>query len=115
MEKSEERRYLPAFYVDWRYKGIGFVLDFGLKRSEEGLKWEIEEMLGRAWDREELKSMEKKNDWGGVSGETVDAIERSSTQAEETVVASEKVEAETTKSLAQDPSCWQLVGLAWCR
>lgn len=98
VEKSEERRYLPAFYVDWRYKGIGFVLDFGLKRSEEGLKWEIEEMLGRAWDREELKSMEKKNDWGGVSGETVDAIERSSTQAEETVVASEKVEAETKQS-----------------
>lgn len=98
MEKSEERRYLPAFYVDWRYKGIGFVLDFGLKRSEEGLKWEIEEMLGRAWHREELKSMEKKNDWGGVSGETVDAIERSSTQAEETVVASEKVEAETKQS-----------------
>lgn len=77
MEKSEERRYLLVFYVDWRYKGIGFVFDFGLKCLEEGLKWEIEEMLGRVWDREEFKLMEKKNDWGGVSGEMVDVIERS--------------------------------------
>lgn len=75
------------------------MLDFGLKRSEEGLKWEIEEMLGRAWDREELKPIEKKDDWGGVSGETADANERSSTQAEETVIASEKMKAETRQSL----------------
>ncbi|OXC70422.1 hypothetical protein AYX13_00897 [Cryptococcus neoformans] len=96
MGKNEGRRYLPALYVDWRYKGIGFVLDFGLKRSEEGLKWEIEEMLGRAWDREELKPIGKKDDRGGVSGETADANERSSTQAEET---SEKMKAETRQSL----------------
>lgn len=99
MEKNEEKRYLPALYVDWRYKGIGFVLDFGLKRSEEGLKWEIEEMLGRTWDRDELKPMEKKRDRQGVSGKMVDAVESSSAQAEKTATARDKMEAVTKQSL----------------
>lgn len=34
---------LPAGFVDLRYKGLGFVVDFGWKRSEEGMAWELEE------------------------------------------------------------------------
>ena len=34
---------LPTGFVDLRYKGLGFVLDFGWKRSEEGMAWELEE------------------------------------------------------------------------
>ena len=36
-------RALPPGYVDMRWKGLGFVLDFGLKRSDEGMRWEMEE------------------------------------------------------------------------
>lgn len=35
--------HLPPGYIDLRYKGIGFVLDLGWKRSEEGMAWEVEE------------------------------------------------------------------------
>jgi hypothetical protein len=33
---------LPPNYLNLQWKGIGVILDFGWKRSEEGLKWELE-------------------------------------------------------------------------
>ena len=31
---------LPPHHVNWRWKGIGMVVDFGWKRTEEGIQWE---------------------------------------------------------------------------
>ncbi|WWC67897.1 uncharacterized protein I206_101815 [Kwoniella pini CBS 10737] len=45
------KRELPKNYFDMSWKGIGFVVDFGLKRSEDGIKWEIEEVIGKEWVR----------------------------------------------------------------
>ncbi|WWC59306.1 uncharacterized protein I303_101857 [Kwoniella dejecticola CBS 10117] len=44
-------RELPRNYFDMSWKGIGFVVDFGMKRSVEGIKWEIEEVIGKEWAR----------------------------------------------------------------
>ncbi|WWC86958.1 uncharacterized protein L201_001839 [Kwoniella dendrophila CBS 6074] len=49
--KWRRTRELPKNYHDFSWKGIGFIIDFGLKRSEEGLKWEIEEVIGKDWIR----------------------------------------------------------------
>ncbi|WVQ83354.1 hypothetical protein IAT38_005493 [Cryptococcus sp. DSM 104549] len=45
---------LPPGYLDLRFRGVGFVLDLGWRRTDEGIQWEIEEALGRDWDRSEL-------------------------------------------------------------
>lgn len=34
---------LPRDHLDLRYRGLGFVLDFGWTRSEEGVRWEMED------------------------------------------------------------------------
>ncbi|WVQ76066.1 hypothetical protein IAR50_005703 [Cryptococcus sp. DSM 104548] len=48
---------LPKGYIDLRYKGLGWVVDMNWRRSEEGLKWEVEQVLGREWDRQELEEI----------------------------------------------------------
>ena len=37
---ESKRSRLPPGYVDLRWGGFGFVLDLGLKRTDEGLSWE---------------------------------------------------------------------------
>ncbi|KAK8847377.1 hypothetical protein IAR55_005235 [Kwoniella newhampshirensis] len=54
---QSRKRPLPPGYVDLSWKGIGFIVDFGWKRSEEGIKWEIEEVLGRDWERGEESAL----------------------------------------------------------
>ena len=39
---EEKEGKLPWGYFDLRYRGIGLVVDFGWKRTEEGMKWEGE-------------------------------------------------------------------------
>lgn len=34
---------LPASYFDLRWGGLGFVIDFGFGRTEEGMQWEVED------------------------------------------------------------------------
>jgi hypothetical protein len=34
---------LPKWYHDLRLGGVGLVLDFGWRRTDEGLQWELEE------------------------------------------------------------------------
>jgi hypothetical protein len=34
---------LPENYVDMRYRGLGLVVDFGWRRTEEGMEWEVED------------------------------------------------------------------------
>jgi hypothetical protein len=34
---------LPSGYVDLRYRGMGLVWDFGWRRTEEGMEWELED------------------------------------------------------------------------
>jgi hypothetical protein len=76
---------MPDGYVDLRYRGLGFVWDFGWKRSEEGMEWEMrdwEETEGRyaVDDSDEGKEEAGKNggrrwsDWfrlgkGGLLGD----------------------------------------------
>ena len=36
---------MPDGYVDFRYKGLGFVWDFGWRRTEEGMEWEMEDWV----------------------------------------------------------------------
>jgi hypothetical protein len=43
--KSTEPSALPPNYLDLRWRGIGFVLDLGFKRTEEGMAWEVAQML----------------------------------------------------------------------
>ncbi|ORX38864.1 hypothetical protein BD324DRAFT_648974 [Kockovaella imperatae] len=31
---------IPPNHVDWRYRGIGLIVDFGWKRSDAGIRWE---------------------------------------------------------------------------
>ena len=65
---------LPAGYIDLRYKGMGFVLDTGWRRSEEGMRWEVEEWrrtrrrTGQTQETEKENGKEKANvasRWGG--------------------------------------------------
>ncbi|KAK4686645.1 hypothetical protein P7C73_g3480, partial [Tremellales sp. Uapishka_1] len=44
-EKNEKRKRkeMPPGWVDLRYKGVGFVLDLGWRRSEQGMAWEVED------------------------------------------------------------------------
>ncbi|WVF69969.1 hypothetical protein IAT40_004754 [Kwoniella sp. CBS 6097] len=44
-------RPLPKQHVDLSWNGIGMIVDFGWKRSEDGIKYEIEEALGTEWIR----------------------------------------------------------------
>lgn len=39
---------LPKNYVDLRFGGLGLVLDLGWRRTEEGLRWEIEDTMRAA-------------------------------------------------------------------
>jgi len=34
---------IPENYVDMRYRGLGFVWDFGWRRTEEGMEWEMKD------------------------------------------------------------------------
>jgi hypothetical protein len=34
---------VPEGYKDWRYRGLGMVLDFGWSRDEQGMEWEMED------------------------------------------------------------------------
>ena len=36
---------LPSGFLDLRYKGLGFVLDLGWTRTEEGMRWEIQDRI----------------------------------------------------------------------
>ncbi|KAK6903794.1 hypothetical protein L486_03359 [Kwoniella mangroviensis CBS 10435] len=45
------KRELPRNYIDLSWKGIGFIVDFNMKRSNEGIEWEVEEVLGKEWVR----------------------------------------------------------------
>ncbi|WVQ98007.1 hypothetical protein IAU59_005127 [Kwoniella sp. CBS 9459] len=44
-------RPLPKQHVNLSWKGIGMIVDFGWKRFEDGIKYEIEEALGTEWIR----------------------------------------------------------------
>ncbi|ODO09692.1 hypothetical protein I350_01906 [Cryptococcus amylolentus CBS 6273] len=70
---------LPKGYIDLRYKGLGWVVDMNWRRSEEGLKWEVEQVLGREWDREELEEMKLEEE--GV--EEVEVVEEREAKVEE--------------------------------
>ncbi|WWD00521.1 hypothetical protein V866_007438 [Kwoniella sp. B9012] len=69
------KRALPRNYIDLSWKGIGFIVDFNMKRSNEGIKWEIEEVLGKEWVRptreddlrkaEVVKHQEQEKEEGG--------------------------------------------------
>lgn len=39
---------LPKHYIDLRFGGLGFVLDLGWRRTDEGLRWEVEDTLRAA-------------------------------------------------------------------
>lgn len=39
---------LPKHYVDLRFGGLGFVLDLGWRRTDEGLRWEVEDTVRAA-------------------------------------------------------------------
>lgn len=39
---------LPKHYVDLRFGGLGFVLDLGWRRTDEGLRWEVEDTMRAA-------------------------------------------------------------------
>ncbi|OCF37371.1 hypothetical protein I316_00492 [Kwoniella heveanensis BCC8398] len=49
-------RPMPKQHVDLSWKGVGMIVDFGWKRSEDGIKYEIEEALGREWVRSPVSS-----------------------------------------------------------
>jgi hypothetical protein len=34
---------LPENYVDMRYRGLGLIFDFGWRRTEEGMEWEMQD------------------------------------------------------------------------
>jgi hypothetical protein len=34
---------LPDNYVDMRYRGLGLIFDFGWRRTEAGMEWEVED------------------------------------------------------------------------
>jgi hypothetical protein len=38
---STTKMELPSGYVDLRYRGLGLIWDFGWKRTEEGMEWEL--------------------------------------------------------------------------
>lgn len=39
---------LPKNYIDLRFGGLGFVLDLGWRRTDEGLRWEVEDTMRAA-------------------------------------------------------------------
>lgn len=50
---------LPENYVDMRYRGLGLVFDFGWRRTEKGMAWEISD-----WERTTNGSSQGvKNGW----------------------------------------------------
>ena len=51
---------LPAGYLDPPFKGMGLVLDFGWKRSEQGMLWEVED-----WRRRGAGRGKERGDGGG--------------------------------------------------
>lgn len=59
-ELSEDLSTLPPGYIDLRWRGLGFVLDIGFARSEQGLKWEIADTKRAIqYDREAKKSRQR--------------------------------------------------------
>jgi hypothetical protein len=38
---STTKMELPSGYVDLRYRGLGLIWDFGWRRTEEGMEWEL--------------------------------------------------------------------------
>ncbi|WVN89460.1 uncharacterized protein L203_104683 [Cryptococcus depauperatus CBS 7841] len=95
-ELKNERK-LPPGYVDLRWKGVGFVVDFGWRRTSKGIQWEIEEMLGRDWDRSELvQKIELSLDQEGEPISLVDAEHPEAQNDENSEVdPNQKVESET--------------------
>ncbi|WRT64819.1 uncharacterized protein IL334_001755 [Kwoniella shivajii] len=58
-----KERQLPNKYVDISWKGIGMIVDFGWKRDDQGIKWEIEEVLGKEWVRPSIDNgLKQKHD-----------------------------------------------------
>jgi hypothetical protein len=53
----------PPGYIDLRYKGLGFVLDLGWRRTETGMRWEVEEWRD-ATRREREEGRHGKGLWG---------------------------------------------------
>ncbi|WVW78517.1 hypothetical protein I302_100472 [Kwoniella bestiolae CBS 10118] len=102
------KRALPRNYVDFSWKGVGFVLDFGLRRSDEGIKWEIEEVTGREWVRptaEDDLQREDKEEEGVQNGNEEDRD-----KADEVI---DGLKAETTE---KPKTFWEkipLVGSSW--
>lgn len=41
--RKKRAKSVPQGYLDLRYKGLGFVLDLGWRRTEEGTRWEMED------------------------------------------------------------------------
>ncbi|TYJ52219.1 hypothetical protein B9479_007178 [Cryptococcus floricola] len=84
---------LPKGYIDLRYKGLGWVIDMNWRRSEEGLKWEVEQVLGREWDRaelEELEEMEMEGEEGEEGVGEVEVVEEGEVEVEVEEVQEEK-------------------------
>jgi hypothetical protein len=42
---SSTKDQLPSGYVDLRYRGLGLIWDFGWRRTEEGMEWEMKDWI----------------------------------------------------------------------
>lgn len=51
---------MPPGYLDLRYKGVGLVLDFGWRRTEVGMEWEVEDRRIAQMRLDEARSVDKR-------------------------------------------------------
>ncbi|WVQ69197.1 uncharacterized protein L199_007413 [Kwoniella botswanensis] len=100
------RRELPRNYIDLSWKGIGFVVDFNTKRTNEGIKWEIEEVLGKEWVRPTREDNLRK----------AEVVTHQEQEKEEVDKQSGNVKEETREAQGDKKKFWEripLVGSNW--
>jgi hypothetical protein len=73
---STTKMELPSGYVDLRYRGLGFVWDFGWRRTEEGMEWELGDWVNtnKRYGKEEVGKIPLE-DTGKLEGNTGDSDE----------------------------------------
>jgi hypothetical protein len=78
---------VPAGYTDLRWRGLGMIVNFGWKRSEEGMEWEMEDWKNtRRRHGEEIHGEEEEIDMTEEEGgqDARDGTGMASTQKERT-------------------------------